>query len=117
MPGIIRLLLVAVASIGSGWLFETLVSSSLGQRLVASVGFSDLTTVAGLKSARTYLSASAGLAVNALIRGNTQEEDNNTAPDTPIGSLAELAEMMLAAGALLKLISDFVSDRRQTSTE
>ena len=116
MAGFFRLLLVAAASLGVGWLFETVVSSSLGQRLVARTGFSDLTTVAGLKSARAYLSASAGLAVNALVRGNSREEEPQ-APQTPIGSLAELAEMMLATGTFLKLISDFVSNRRETSTE
>lgn len=116
MAGFLRLLLVAGASLGIGWLFETLVSSSLGQRLVARTGFSDLTTVAGLKSARAYLSASAGLAVNALVRGNSKEEEPDV-PQTPIGSLAELAEMMLATGAFLKLLSDFVSNRRDTSTE
>ena len=116
MSGFFRLLLVAGASFASGWLFETLVSSSLGQRLAGRAGFSDLTTVAGLKSARAYLSASAGLAANALVRGNAKDEDDG-APPTPIGSLAELAEMMLATGALLKLISDLVSNRREPSTE
>ena len=108
--------MVAAASLGIGWLFETVVSSSLGQRLVARTGFSDLTTVAGLKSARAYLSASAGLAVNALVRGNVKEEESDK-PQTPIGSLAELAEMMLATGAFLKLVSDFVSNRREPSAE
>ena len=116
MSGFFRLLLVAGASLGIGWLFETLVSSSLGQRLAARAGFADLTTVAGLKSARAYLSASAGLAVNALVRDNAKEEEPE-APQTPIGSLADLAEMMLVTGAFLKLVSDFVSNRRETSAE
>lgn len=116
MSPFVRFLLVVGASFVSSWLFETLVSSSLGQRLVARVGLYDLTTVAGLKSARTYLTASAGLAVNALVPGDYQDDDDG-APCTPKGSLAELAEMMLATGAFLKLVTDFLSDRRETVAE
>ena len=84
--------------------------------MVVRVGLPDLTTVAGLKSARTYLTASAGLAVNALVRGDT-EDDDDSASDTPIGSLTELAEMMLATGAFLKLVTEFLSDRREAAAE
>jgi hypothetical protein len=110
MRGPARLLVVVLLPVIVGKLVEMYLRSRSGQAAMARVGSAELSTPAGIALARDYVgtgSAALGAAIGAL---------STSPPARAVGTSAatialDTAELLIAAGGLVKVVGDFLRDR------
>jgi len=113
-----RLLIVLVLPLIVGKVLEMFLSSSPGQKAVAKVGMGELSTDEGIEMAKKY-AAAAGGAVSAAAAALTKPATQASSPlpnprNMALSAVAQdTAELLLATGALVKVVGDFLKDREQ----
>lgn len=111
MRGPSRLLFLLVLPFVIGKALEMFLPSRAGRAAASRVGQPELATEAGVEMATQYLSASAQAATGAVsaLRG-----ERVTARRGGAAAITEdTAELLLAAGAAVKIVSSFLRDRER----
>jgi hypothetical protein len=113
-----RLLFVMVLPLVIAKVLEMFLSSSPGQKAAAKVGMGELSTEEGIEMAKKY-AAAAGAAVSTAATALTQPAQRASTPLPNPRNMAysavaaDTAELLLATGALVKVVGDFIKDREQ----
>ena len=118
MKGPARLLVVMVLPLIIGKLLELFLSSSPGKSVARKAGVAELTTEEGIDMAKKYAAAAGGavsMAATALTKPVTQASPPLPNPRNMAYSAVaqDTAELLLATGALVKVVGDFLKDREQ----
>ncbi|TAK24755.1 MAG: hypothetical protein EPO26_05970 [Chloroflexota bacterium] len=111
MRGPTRLLILLVLPFVIGKALETFLTSRAGRAVANRAGQPEMATEAGIEMAKQYVSASAQAATGAVsaLRG-----ERVTARRGGVAAIAEdTAELLLAAGAAVKIVSSFLRDRER----
>jgi hypothetical protein len=118
VKGPARLLVIFVLPLVLGKALAMFLGSGAGRKLAARVGAAELATEEGIEMASRYASAGAGAisgAVSALT--NKAELAAGAVPNPKALMTAavarDTAELLLATGALVKVIGDFLKDREE----
>lgn len=118
MRGPARLLVVLVLPLVLGKFLQVFLGSDAGRKVTAKVGMGELSSEEGIDMAVKYASAGAAAvstAVTAL--GNKAQVANGAVPNPRSLATAAIAqdtaELLLATGALVKVVGDFLKDREE----
>lgn len=118
MTGPARVLVVLVLPLIIGKLLEVFLSSGAGRAAAQKVGVPELSTAEGVEVAKKYAAAGAAAfntAATALARPVVQAP--HAVPNPKAFSYAavaqDTAELLLATGALVKVVGDFLKDREK----
>lgn len=118
MRGPARLLVILVLPIVLGKVLGLFLSSSPGRKVATNVGMGDLTTEEGIDMAKKY-AAAAGVAASTAataLMGKVQMTAGAVPNPKAVATAAvaqDTAELLLATGALVKVIGDFLKDREE----
>jgi hypothetical protein len=118
VKGPARLLIVMVLPLVIGKVLELFLSSSPGKSVARKAGVAELTTDEGIEMAKRYAAAAGGavsMAATALTKPVTQASPALPNPRNMAYSAVaqDTAELLLATGALVKVVGDFLKDREQ----
>lgn len=118
MRGPARLLLILALPLVIAKVLEVFLSSGAGRRLTVNRGMAELTTEEGVSMAKKYGAAAAGaLGVAATALANRSEViPDGVIEDQRVSTAAvvqDTAELLLATGALAKVVGDFLRDRER----
>ena len=118
MKGPARLLVVLVLPLIIGKVLELFLSSSPGKSVARKAGVAELTTEEGIEMAKKYAAAAGGavsMAATALTRPVSPATNPLPNPRNMAYSAVaqDTAELLLATGALVKVVGDFLKDREQ----
>ena len=118
MKGPARLLVVLVLPLIIGKVLELFLSSGAGKSVARKAGVGELTTEEGIEMAKKYAAAAGGavsLATTALTKPVAQATSPVPNPrNMSYAAIAQdTAELLLATGALVKVVGDFLKDREQ----
>lgn len=118
MKGPARLLVILVLPIVLGKVLELFLSSGPGKKVAANVGVGDLTTEEGIEMAKKYAAAGAAAASTAAtaLAGKAQMATGAVPNPKALATSAvaqDTAELLLATGALVKVVGDFLKDREE----
>jgi hypothetical protein len=115
VKGPARLLVVLVLPLIIGKVLELFLSSSPGKAVARKAGVAELTTEEGVEMAKKYAAAAGGavsMAATALTKPASSPLPNPR--NMAYSAVAQdTAELLLATGALVKVIGDFLKDREQ----
>lgn len=92
---------------------EVLLSTPLGSRLADALRSPTLATPEGRKVVRKYSAAAAAIAVGASVTLRGRLDGATPARRDRLESLGLVAEMLLSAGALAKIATDYIKDQRE----
>lgn len=118
MKGPARLLVVLVLPLIIGKVLEFFLSSGPGRKAAEKVGAGELTTTEGVEVAKKYAAAGAGaISVAATALAGRVQQAPHAVPNPKNLSYsavaADTAELLLATGALVKVVGDFLRDREE----
>lgn len=118
MKGPARLAVILLLPIVIAKVLDIFLNSGAGRKLASKSGYAELTTDEGVEMAKKYTAAGAaalGTAVTAL--GNRAQLVPNAPPNLKRLSMAaviqDTAELLLATGAVVKVVGDFMRDREE----
>jgi hypothetical protein len=118
VKGPARLLVVLVLPLIIGKVLELFLSTGPGKSVARRAGVADLTPDEGIEMAKKY-AAAAGGAVSAAATALTAPVVHASSPlpnprNMALSAIAQdTAELLLATGALVKVVGDFLKDREQ----
>jgi hypothetical protein len=118
VKGPARLLVVLVLPMVIAKVLEIFLSSGAGKSAARKAGMGELTTDEGVEMAKKYAAAAGGavsLAATALTKPVSQATNPLPNPRNMAYSAVaqDTAELLLATGALVKVVGDFLKDREQ----
>jgi hypothetical protein len=113
-----RLLVILVLPLVLGKVLQLFLGSGAGKKLTANVGMGELSTEEGIDMASKYASAGAAAVSTALTAlGNKTHLATGAVPSPKSLATAAIAqdtaELLLATGALVKVVGDFLKDREE----
>lgn len=113
-----RLLVVLVLPLILGKVLQIFLGSGPGKKLTKNVGLGDLSTEEGIDMATKYASAgSAALSAAVTAIGNKTQLATGAVPNPKSLATAavaqDTAELLLATGALVKVVGDFLKEREE----
>jgi hypothetical protein len=113
-----RLLAIVVLPLILGKVLQVFLGTGAGRKLVESAGMGELGTEEGIDMATKYASAGAGAVSAALTAiGNKTQLATGAVPNANALMTAavaqDTAELLLATGALVKVVGDFLKDREE----
>jgi hypothetical protein len=111
MKNILRGILFFVASFLIGELVRRLLTSGLGRSATSKVGHPELATMEGASAASKEVKRAVGFVKN-ITSPSPPPPPEPVARSGPawVGIARDSAEMLLAAGAVLKTLSDFITE-------
>jgi hypothetical protein len=118
VKGPARLLVILVLPLIIGKVLEVFLSSGPGRKVAEKAGVAELSTAEGVEVAKKYAaagSAAIGTAATALA-GRVQQTPHavpNPKNLSYAAVAADTAELLLATGALVKVVGDFIRDREE----
>lgn len=94
-------------------LVDVFLSSDAGKQALRGVGFESLLTQEGAETAKRYSKAAAGLLVGTALTLRAAHQDQHEGEEGGLIRNAEnAAEVAMAAGALAKIVSDFLREEQ-----
>lgn len=118
VKGPARLLVILVLPMVLGKVLQLFLGSGVGKKVAANVGIGDLTTEDGIDMATKYAAAGAAAASSAAtaLVGKAQLATGAVPSPRSLATAAvarDTAELLLATGALVKVVGDFLKDREE----
>lgn len=113
MSDMSRSLAAFVLPLALGRTIEFILGTSVGKNLADSLGNPTLASVEGRKVVRKYSTAAAAVALGASFTFSRQQDGLRPARRDRAQTFGDVAELLLSAGALAKVASDYMRDQRE----
>ncbi len=113
MKALRRMIFVFVASLVAAKLVDLFLSSDFGKRALRSAGHESLLTEKGTEAAKRYSKTATGLLVGTALALRSYGRDKNRRGSSTATTAENAAELVMAAGALAKIVSDFLHEEEE----
>lgn len=109
-----RMAIIFIASLVVARLVDVFLRSDVGKRTAKSVGLDSLLTAEGAEAAKRYSKTATGLLVGTALALRARRPEKEGRHDSNLVHTAEnLAELVLAAGTLAKIVADFLREEQE----
>lgn len=113
MRALRRIAIVFASSLIIAKLVDVFLISDFGKRIIRRSGFESLLTEEGTETARRYSKMAAGLLVGTFLTLRARRHGKQVVETGLVKTAENAAEVVMAAGALAKIVSDFLREEEE----